>query len=130
MSLIFLLTVLSSFSQENYPKKVVVENDTLICISPEQLTRVNLLIVENQKCKDLSKLNSTELKKLTEIVETQDKVISNHEDQEIILKQTITDQENTISIKNKTIKRSKIKTKIFSAASFVIGAVLTYFVII
>lgn len=37
----FLLIVISSFSQETYPKKIELGGDTLICLTPEQAWDIN-----------------------------------------------------------------------------------------
>lgn len=46
---ICLLTAVLSFCQVNYPSKKVIDGDTIIAISPEQLIKINVTYVEKEK---------------------------------------------------------------------------------
>ena len=42
-----------SYSQEIYPKEVVLNNDTVICITEDQLKEINIVFNENSYYKDV-----------------------------------------------------------------------------
>jgi len=101
-----------SFSQTTYPRKIVINNDTLIVISPEQLYNVNMLIINYQECQDLLKIEKKESFDKQNIINIQDsalitaqKLVSNKDQENVIL----LDQKKFLE---KKIKRQQIKTKV------------------
>lgn len=101
-----------SFSQTTYPKKIVINNDTLIVISEKQLYDVNMLIINYHECQELLKIEKKESFDKQSLINIQDsalitaqKLISNKDEENIIL----SDQKKILE---KKIKRQQIKTKV------------------
>jgi hypothetical protein len=44
-----------SFSQSGYPKQIVIDKDTLVAITPQQVKTLNLLNVDFKECNDIKK---------------------------------------------------------------------------
>jgi dethiobiotin synthetase len=66
--------VLYCYSQENYPKKIVFERDTVVVITPRQLGTINGIITERNYL--LQELSLTKL-----ILEDKNKILLNQEAQ-------------------------------------------------
>lgn len=110
-----------SFSQTTYPKKIVIDNDTLIAISEKQLYDVNMLIVNYHECQELLKIEKKESFDKQNIINIQDSalitaqtLISNKDQENLIL----SDQNAHLE---KKIKRQQIKTKIGIPLGVVFG---------
>lgn len=43
-----------SFSQSSYPKKILIDGDTLVCITPTQLRQINGLLVDRMEYKQVN----------------------------------------------------------------------------
>lgn len=127
--LLCLLINLLSFSQGIYPRKVVIEGDTVVAISPEQLTVVNVLILDLAECKELFDIEKEENLRKTQLINSQsesmsikDKEKKNLEEQNTIL----SDQNKALE---KSLKRQKLKTKGTAILSAIIASGLTYLIL-
>lgn len=110
-----------SFSQTTYPKKIVINTDTLIVISEKQLYDVNMLIINYHECQELLKIEKKESFDKENIINIQDSalitaqtLISNKDQENLIL----SDQNAHLE---KKIKRQQIKTKIGIPLGVVFG---------
>lgn len=108
-----------SFSQPTYPKKTVIEGDTLVLILPEQLSRVNLLIVNYQEQSEQLKAEQTESNNKQKLIDNQDIIIQKQDIEINLLKEKDSIQIDQISILQKQLKRHKIKTTILTALGMV-----------
>jgi len=50
-----------SFSQSGYPKKIVLQTDTVIAITVKQMDRVNEIYLQNKECQESKTTMSNEL---------------------------------------------------------------------
>ena len=120
---------LLSFSQQNYPKQILYEGDSLVLITPHQLTILNYSFISADECKELSQGYEQEInlvnKKLTTFMYSEDNLrkslniqwgVNNEQ------KLQITELNKVINNKNKQLKLTKILTII----SFGAGSYLTY----
>lgn len=53
-----------SYSQNTYPSKIVIDQDTIVCITPTQLSRVNQLLYDRIQLKNQLKQTQLALTKL------------------------------------------------------------------
>ena len=51
---ILILTQLSSFSQEGYPKKIVIDGDTLCAITIDQVRKLNFVYIKDDFLKEMN----------------------------------------------------------------------------
>lgn len=123
ITLIILLISVSSYSENKYPKKLIFESDTVVLITPTQLTQINCKLIDLDKCRE-------ELTLLTESNKVQDELISNLEsnillkNKEIsLLNSKLENYEKTIKIYNEDISKTKRKSLVISGISITIGVV-------
>lgn len=69
MLVIFLLIAVSCFCQENFPRRAVVEGDTVVLVTPKQVTVMNLIILERDALEE-------ELQLLRETLLTRDSILT------------------------------------------------------
>lgn len=129
------MTVTLSYSQNTYPKKIVIENDTVIIITPMQLREVNCLLTQRDMYEEVITSCESKIDGLNvQIVEAQkmiydrDKLISLQEDQIEDLNKIILNGENIELLINKEIRNQKTK-RIKSNLISVTGTALLFIII-
>lgn len=95
--LTFLLTSISVYCQSGYPKKILLDKDTVIAITPTQLKTINIEHINYMECSELLLLKNAVVDSMTKIIALQDSVTSN-------LQQQISVRDNYISDKNTVIQ--------------------------
>lgn len=95
--LTFLLMSISVYCQSGYPKKILLDKDTVIAITPTQLKTINIEHINYMECSELLLLKNAVVDSMTKIIALQDFVTSN-------LQQQISVRDNYISDKNTVIQ--------------------------
>ena len=72
-----MMTALSSFSQETYPKKIVYKKDTLVAITIAQSRKINLMYLETRHCATIRGDLGRKIVLLTTKSANQDSIIVN-----------------------------------------------------
>jgi hypothetical protein len=72
ISVIFLLTATLSFSQNSYPKKVIVGKDTTVIITTDQVIKINEIGYERDFYKEQSEIKENHILKLDQIIKDKD----------------------------------------------------------
>lgn len=97
--------------QTTYPKKIVIENDTLVLITTDQLYDINMLIVNNAECEELLTKEKKENSDKSNLIKTQDRIIENDKIIEANLIQQNKNLSTDIEIKAKQIKKLNRRLK-------------------
>lgn len=126
--LFFLLIAQLIFSQGTYPQKVIVNGDTLIQITPKQLTSINLLIIENKECQELLIVEKEENKIKSNLIAVQEDQIEIEKQKSSTLKTETLLLSDQKSYLEKQLRHQKIKTKIFTGLGVVGGLISGFFI--
>lgn len=128
-----------SFCQTGYPKKIVIDNDTVICITTRQLTIINHNHIELMECREKDSLNTSLLDLCERTVQSKDSL--NH-----ILDSEISAQKEVIStlqhevdkiilrynhqkdIYKENVRKQRKKTIIFVGISAIVGFLIGIFI--
>lgn len=121
--LILILIIKSGFCQIGYPRKIVLNNDTVIAIIPEQLKKINVSLVERDKYFELNNNLLDQIKLQEGIRQDSDELLRNCSAQKDILNKEIIILNNTIENKDKTISLKDKKIRFFKG-TIVIEAVI------
>jgi len=124
---------LSGFSQQSYPKKIIIDGDTCVIISIGQARKINGIIVTKYEYQELSDTLFSQNNNYRSLVIVKEDQIINLGDQ-IDLQQAIIDDHEKISEnlqlqlirKEKKIKKLKVTRIVFAVGSAFIGSYLTY----
>ena len=125
---LFLLTATLLFCQESYPKKLVIENDTIIAITPEQTKAINFVFDERDFYKDKS--DSLSVKIAVQSLSLNRQIMINRElsnENELTLMNLDTYKklneinQSTIQYKNKELVQQKNKTLKFAIGGLTVG---------
>ena len=126
-----------SFSQNGYPKQVVINKDTVVAINMQQVKSLNLLKVDFDECSDIKNALILKIKEdsiliskgheyeslLNSRLNAQDKVITNDN---IIYKSLQIDLEKS----QKLYKREKVKVGIFGGFSAILVGIIATLLIV
>ena len=99
------MIALLSFSQTQLPSRIILNGDTVICISPDQLKAANSLFLQNNKCWELYDSLNNAVKIYENIFYLQKKDIFLYDSSLTELK-----LENSLFKKNEEILNKKLKT--------------------
>lgn len=123
---------LLSISQSGYPKPTVLNGDSVVCITYDQIKRINILKIDFEHYYQLSLFQDTTIKYLNLDLNIKEDKIKNLSSQ--IVNYKLIDQSNTeiINLQNKQIKRQQ-KSKTWAiigslAGGFIAGSLTTYFI--
>ena len=91
-----LLTVKLSFCQVGYPKKIVINKDTIIALTIEQVKAINITYLQLQEAREYNALYKKTIDSYSVLLPVYDNTVQD-------LKNIIAIQENTISNKDELI---------------------------
>jgi len=114
----------SAFSQEGYPKKTVIGNDTLVLITLPQLTKINSAYLRLDYQHDISRSLSQENNLLKDLINNNDKLLDNSR-KELALKDSIASeldlQVEELESKNRGLDRKLKLAKLSGNSKMLIG---------
>lgn len=121
------------FSQEGYPRKVIIDKDTVCAISIPQVDSVNKAFIMNDKCKEEKDSLNSQINNYETLVEGQDRVIASQE-KEIEIQKNISAEKDTIIAsdekllkkQNRQVKWLKLQRNIFGAGAVLASGILAY----
>jgi len=125
---IFLWIPLLAFSQSTYPKKLVINGDSLVLITQNQAEEINVVYIELDECTATLNSKASDIENLNEINSTLESQIINLEKVIEIKDSVETEQQlqnthlqNNIEIERKTVKKLKFKKKLFTFVGTAVG---------
>ena len=134
ISLIFLLTVVLSFSQEDYPKLILIGEDTLVLFTPNQVDKMNLTFVYLDEQLELNSSYKKELLLFNDRFLILNKQYNTCEEKSILLVKVADERLNQIKIlteenkkQDKTIKFLKKSRNLYGIGGVVIGGLIAHF---
>lgn len=133
-----LLIVISSFCQENYPNKIILEKDTIVVITKRQLKQINLKLVENNVYKAIIDSTQQIISEVNKNLLNTKNLLSNNSQLIVLLKEQqkttelkVTNSEkNILNLQNelKHQKKKTVRLAIISGAVSFSGASIFYFI--
>jgi hypothetical protein len=129
ISLLLLLTSISSFSQNTYPKRIIAGKDTIIAITQDQLKTTNCLLEEReiyrQGLDSAIVFFAEDLKAANELSAEKNRLIVLYKDQLLTKDKRIDNSEKTINLLAKEIKAQKSKTTRSTIGGAIISSLVT-----
>lgn len=134
-SLIFsILMTKLIFCQTVYPRKVVIDKDTVCIISTEQVRQLNNVFIDRDECNELKDSLNSQLNTYDKLTKAQQEVI-NSQDKEIVLQKKIVEEKDVIIHNDeKMLKKQgrqvtwlKIQRTVLAASTLVLG--ITVFIL-
>lgn len=133
--LIFLLTAVSLYSQEDYPKLTIIDNDTLVLFTPVQVDKMNLTFLQLDEQTELNQsyLGEIDLYKENVIILTEQNNVC--KEKSIILTDISEEQKEQLEIltsenkkQGKKIKLLKKMRNLYGIGGVILGSVGTYYI--
>lgn len=125
-----------SLSAQQYPGKIVLQSDTLICFLPNQVTTLNGMIVDLYECREERSNLDTTIQKYEELINSQNKeyvkmnsMILNLSEQIAVKGLIVSEQDNAIKSKEKELRKYKIKLVLNQILTSVFAVMTIYFII-
>lgn len=123
----------SGISQDEYPRKIVIDKDTVCAITIPQLDSANKSFVEGDKCKEEKDSLNSQIKNYETLVEGQDTVIAS-QGKEIDIQKNISAEKDAIiasdekllNKQNRQVKWLKLQRTAFSAIAILASGILVY----
>lgn len=117
-----------SISQEGYPRKIVIDRDTVCAITFPQVDSVNKTFVDLDECNELKDSLYSQIDTYGKLVEGQKQVIISQEKEIDIQKNIVSEKDNIIASDEKLLKKQnrqvqwlKIQRAILSVAVLTLG---------
>lgn len=128
-----MLTELSAISQTAYPRKAVIDNDTVCILSIEQTRTINKVFVDRDECNELKDSLNSQIKTYDALVKEQKNIISAQDERIVIQKNIINEKDNIIQSdeklmkkQNRQIKWLKIQRTVFGAVAVLASGIIAY----
>lgn len=126
---------MSSICQDVYPKLIIIDNDTLVLLTPIQVKKINATILRLDECRKITTSLEQENKELILKYSILNKEIENLKKQNEISDRIDLEMGNQIGIltsenkkKDKKINLLKKSRTLFTLGGIVLGSAATYFV--
>lgn len=121
------------FCQIAYPKKAVIDKDTVCIITIEQTRLLDKVFIEKDECNELKDSLNSELNNYGDLVNDQKQIIASQDTQIVIQKKIIQEKNNIIKDDDKLLKKAERKNKwlrieevVCSSLGVIIGAIVTH----
>lgn len=125
-----------SLSAQQYPGKIVLQSDTLICFLPNQVTTLNGMIVDLYECREERSNLDTTIQRYEELINSQNKeyvkmnsMILSLNEQIAVKGLIVSEQNNTIKSKEKELRKYKIKLVLNQILTGAFAVMTIYFII-
>lgn len=119
---------ISSYSQNTYPKKIVIEGDTIVALKMGQVKNINATFEKLNSCNDMLIISEDYIRNLNKAQEDKDRIIADYRGQIADLSELNTelnglvqDANNRAELAEKGEERVRKNTKIYAILSFVAG---------
>ena len=119
---------ISSYSQNTYPKKIVIEGDTIVALKMWQVKNINATFEKLNSCNDMLIISEDYIRNLNNAQEDKDRIIADYRGQITDLSKLNTelnglvqDANNRAELAEKGEERVRKNTKIYAILSFVAG---------
>lgn len=120
------MTATSVLSQQDFPRLILIDGDTLVAFEPEQVTKMNVVILSLDECREiqqsLEEENDLLLEKTTNL-ESQKENLKEQSETMSKINTEKTEQVNILTDENKK-KDKRIKLLKKSRTLFVLGGIL------
>lgn len=123
----------SVFCQPQFPKKAVIDNDTVCIISVEQTRTINKVFIDRDECVELKDSLNSQIKTYGIFVGQQKDIISSQETEIAIQNKIITEKNIIIDSDDKILKQQnrqigwlKIQRTVLGAVVVGLTGVITY----
>lgn len=126
---ILILTQLSSFSQEGYPKKIVIDGDTLCAITIDQVRKLNFVYIKDDFLKEMNDTLVVQNERYKSLSNKYSDLVKEYEVTMNLRKQVISEQDTIISNYKKENKRSKVRLIFWKTTCVLVATVETAAVI-
>lgn len=100
-----------SFCQQGYPKKLIIEGDTICGITMSQLDSINSIIVNLDECNELKDSIYSQVKVCGDLVNAQKEIISSQDKEIKIQKDIVIEKDKIINIDDTVKKRLERRVK-------------------
>jgi hypothetical protein len=127
----------SLYSQNGYPKQIVINKDTIEAISMQQVKALNLLQLDYVECSDTRNAFIVKIKEDSILISKQreyESLLNNrlNAQKDIIINDNVIYQnlKNDLEKSNKLYKREKIKVGIFGGFSAILVGIITTLLIV
>lgn len=119
------------FSQNGYPKQILLGNDSLVVITPKQVKLLNLAKVELDETREMNNILQEQISlfkvtlgKYKKLSIEKDSTISN---QNLLIQNReslISEQEKAINTLNKSVKAKRVSTRLLIVTSTILSVLL------
>jgi hypothetical protein len=96
--IIFICNFTYSQSNKKYPSVIVVNKDSLVCFTIEQSKQMAIWNEQRKECLELQVEDKKIIEEFIKLKQTQFGIISNLENETILLKKTIKDKDNLLRV--------------------------------
>lgn len=124
----FLMVNISSYSQNTYPKQIVIDGDTIVALKMGQVKNINATFEKLNSCNDMLIISEDYIRNLNSAQEDKDRIIADYRGQITDLSELNTelnglvqDANNRVELAEKGEERVRKNTKIYTILSFVAG---------
>lgn len=94
----------SGISQDGYPRKIIIDKDTVCALTIPQVDSINIIIVNLDQCHELNDSLNSELANYGDLVNEQKLVIDSKDKELIIQKKIVSAKDSIIVLDEKIIK--------------------------
>ena len=119
---------ISGYSQNTYPKQIVIEGDTIVALKMGQVKNINATFEKLNSCNDMLIISEDYIRILNDAQEDKDRIIADYRGQITDLSELNTelnglvqDANNRVELAEKGEERVRKNTKIYTILSFVAG---------
>src|SRR5690554_5369993 len=120
----FLMMSISSYSQNTYPKKIVIEGDTIVALKMGQIKHINATFERLSSCNDMLIISEDYIRSLNSAQEDKDRIIADYRGQITDLSELNTelnglvqDANNRAELAEKGEERVRKNTKVYTILS-------------
>lgn len=113
-----MLISLLSFSQQSFPKKLVIDRDTVCVISIDQLRLINGVFVDRDECNEVSSLLNSQIRRYEDLVTKQDSLLMSSQRQVTLQEGVIEEKDRWIFNDGVIIKKHDKKIKFLKFQRF------------
>lgn len=125
-----MLTAVSVISQTVYPRKAVIDNDTVCIMNIEQVKTVNKVFIDRDECRELNDSLNSAVKVYDVLAGEQRKIITAQEERIVINQEIIAQKDVIIASDEKLMKQTyrkifwlKVQKYVYGAAGIGVGII-------
>lgn len=120
-----MLTQLSATCQEGYPKKIVIDGDTLCAVTIDQVRKLNFVYIKDDFLKEMNDTLTVQNNRYKSLSNKYADLAKEYEVTMNLRKQVISEQDNIIAGYKKNAKNQRIKVAFWKISCIVIATAET-----